>query len=77
MVAHHGRSEREILVAAPVEVVWAVVTEAEHISGWFSDAVELDLRPGGAARLRWDGSGTFHGRVERVERPHFFSFRSR
>src|SRR3954467_9421916 len=67
--------EREILIQAPVEVVWAVVTEPEHISGWFSDSVDLDLRPGGEAELRWNGHGTVRGRVERVEPPHFFSFR--
>jgi uncharacterized protein YndB with AHSA1/START domain len=69
------RIEREILIDAPVEVVWAVVTEPEHIRGWFSDSVDLDLRPGGEAVLHWNGHGTVHGRVERVEPPHFFSFR--
>jgi uncharacterized protein YndB with AHSA1/START domain len=69
------RIEREILIEAPIEVVWAAVTEPEHISGWFSDSVELDLRPGGEMTLRWDGSHTVQGRVERVEPPHFFSFR--
>jgi uncharacterized protein YndB with AHSA1/START domain len=69
------RIEREILIDAPVEVVWAVVTEPDHISGWFSHTAELDLRPGGRAVLHWDGHGTVHGRVERVERPHFFAFR--
>lgn len=69
------RIERDILIDAPVEIVWAVVTEPEHIGEWFSDSAEVDLRPGGAARLRWDDYGTVHGRVERVEPPHFFSFR--
>ena len=69
------RIEHDILIDAPVEIVWAVVTEPEHISGWFSDTVDLDLRPGGAAALSWDDYGTVHGRVERVEPPHFFSFR--
>src|SRR3954447_8843964 len=69
------RIEREILIDAPVEVVWAVVTEPEHISRWFSDSVELELRPGGKAVLHWDGRGAVDGRVERVEPPHFFSFR--
>jgi uncharacterized protein YndB with AHSA1/START domain len=69
------RIERDILIDAPVDVVWAVVTEPEHISRWFSDSVELDLRPGGQAVLYWDEHGTVHGRVERVEPPHFFSFR--
>jgi uncharacterized protein YndB with AHSA1/START domain len=68
--------EREILIDAPVDVVWSVVTEPEHISGWFSDTVELELRPGGAVVLHWEGSHTHtvQGRVERVEPPHFFSF---
>jgi uncharacterized protein YndB with AHSA1/START domain len=69
------RIEREILIDAPVEVVWAVVTEPAHISGWFSDSVTLDLRPGGEMVLHWDGYGSVHGHVERVEPPHFFSFR--
>lgn len=69
------RIARDVLIEAPIEVVWAVVTEPEHISGWFSDSIELDLRPGGEAALRWDGQGTVRGRVERVEPPHFFSFR--
>ena len=69
------RIERDILIDAPVEVVWAVVTEPEHISGWFSDSVELDLRPDGRAVLHWDEHGSVQGRVERVEPPHFFSFR--
>jgi uncharacterized protein YndB with AHSA1/START domain len=69
------RIEREILIDASVDVVWAVVTEPEHISGWFSNSVDLDLQPGGGAVLHWDGHGAVHGRVERVEPPHFFSFR--
>lgn len=69
------RIERDILIEAPVEIVWAVVTEPEHISEWFSDAVEIDLRPGGDARLHWDRYGVVNGRVERVEPPVFFSFR--
>ena len=69
------RIEREILIEAPVDVVWEVVTDPEHISGWFSDSVELDLTPGGKVLLQWDGRGGVPGRVERVERPHFFSFR--
>ena len=69
------RIEREILIDAPVEVVWAVVTDPEHISGWFSDAVELDLRPGGAAAFRWSDYGPVNGRVEGVLPPRFFSFR--
>ena len=69
------RVEREILVDAPLGVVWEVITEPEHLSGWFSDSVEIDLRPGGKLTLVWEGSHTEQGRVEKVEPPHVFSFR--
>jgi uncharacterized protein YndB with AHSA1/START domain len=69
------RIEREILVDAPLEVVWAVVTEPDHISGWFSDSVQIELRPGGKLTLTWEGDHTEHGRVEKVAPPDYFSFR--
>jgi uncharacterized protein YndB with AHSA1/START domain len=70
------RIEREITVDAPVERVWAVVTEAEHIGRWFGDAgAEIDLRPGGRFTCTWAEHGTVHAVVERVEAPHFFSYR--
>ena len=69
------RIEREVLIDAPPETVWAVITQAEHIAGWFSHAAEIDLRPGGKVTLTWDGHGTSHGRVEVVEPPHLFAFR--
>ena len=67
--------EREVLIDAPVEVVWSIVTQQEHIGRWFSDSAKIDLRPGGELVLRWDQHGTATGTVERVERPHLFSFR--
>ena len=69
------RIEREILIDAPLEVVWSVITEPEHVSRWFSDSVAIDLRPGGEASLTWDDAGTYPARVETVERPTFFAFR--
>lgn len=69
------RIEREIVIEAPVEVVWSIVTEAEHVGTWFSDAAEIELRPGGEGTLTWTEHGTFHLRVEEVDAPHFFSFR--
>jgi uncharacterized protein YndB with AHSA1/START domain len=69
------RVERQILIHAPVDVVWSVVTDPAHISGWFSDVAELELRPGGRMVLRWDRYGSVNGRVERVDPPRLFSFR--
>jgi uncharacterized protein YndB with AHSA1/START domain len=70
------RIEREILIEAPVDVVWAVLTEPEHIAGWFSDSAEIDLRPGGEATFDWpEHGGTARAWIERVEPPRFLAYR--
>lgn len=73
MVPEH--IEREIVIDAPLEVVWAIVTEPAHVGSWFSDAAEIDLRPRGKAVLTWEKHGSALARVEKVEPPHLFSFR--
>jgi hypothetical protein len=35
-----------------------VVTEPGEISRWFSDAAEIELRPGGEGTLMWDQRAT-------------------
>ena len=68
--------QRETMIAAPVERVWTLLTEAEHIGTWFGDAgAEIDLRPGGALVLRWAEHGTVHGEVVAVEPPRRFAYR--
>ena len=68
--------ERETVIAAPVERVWALLTEAEHVGSWFSDAgAEIDLRPGGAMVLRWAEHGTGRARIVDVDPPRRFSYR--
>ncbi len=68
--------EREVVIEAPVDRVWQLVTEAEHLGRWFGDAgAEVDLRPGGAMELRWAEHGTARGRIEAVEAPRLFAFR--
>jgi uncharacterized protein YndB with AHSA1/START domain len=69
------RIEREILIDAPLDVVWSVITEPEHVSAWFSDSAAIDLRPGGELILTWEQHPSVHWRVETVEPPHFVSFR--
>ena len=69
------RIEREIMIAAPRERVWEIITQAEHVGIWFGDSAEVDLRPGGAIVLRWDKYGTMRGIVEKVDKPHTFSYR--
>jgi uncharacterized protein YndB with AHSA1/START domain len=75
MTVSTDRIERDILIEAPVDVVWRVVTEPDHISQWFSEQAEGDLRPGGDGELRWEEMGPIPFRVETVQPPHTFSFR--
>ena len=67
--------EKEILIEAPVDVVWDVVTEPEHIRQWMADEAEVDLRVGGAGRLAFRGHGSYYLQVEAMEPPHRFAFR--
>jgi uncharacterized protein YndB with AHSA1/START domain len=70
------RIERETVIDAPLERVWEVITEAEHLGRWFGNAgAEIDLRPGGAMVLRWAPDRAHHGRVVAVEPPTRFSYR--
>jgi uncharacterized protein YndB with AHSA1/START domain len=68
------RIDREILIDAPVEVVWRTITEPDQMSQWFADRVELVVEPGAHGYL---GFGEQGGPVvvETVEPPARFSFR--
>ena len=67
--------ERDILIRAPIDVVWRVVTEPDHIKHWFSDEVELDLRVGGEGRLTFNDHSSTRVDVDAVEPPRRFAFR--
>lgn len=67
--------EREILIDAPVEVVWRVLTQPDQIRQWFSDQAQLDLRAGGEGRLSWTSGTSFGIAVEAVETERRFAFR--
>ena len=57
--------EREILIEAPVKVVWRTITEPDQISQWFADKVELVVEPGahGYADEHRGGWGEFLDRL--------------
>jgi uncharacterized protein YndB with AHSA1/START domain len=67
--------EREVVIDAPVETVWSIVTEPQNITRWFASQAEVDLRPGGDVVFRFDSGMDGKGVVERVEPPRLFSFR--
>jgi uncharacterized protein YndB with AHSA1/START domain len=81
------RIEREVRIDAPIDIVWSVVTEPEQITQWFSDIAEFERQPGAEGTLTFRGSRkgsrsndsqgdvVINLRVERIEPPHYFSFR--
>jgi uncharacterized protein YndB with AHSA1/START domain len=58
----------------PPAKVWAALTTAEGLGTWFGNGATIDLRPGGAAQLTWDGGDKAELRIERVEEPSVFGF---
>ena len=65
--------QREVVIDAPVDVVWRTITEPDQIKQWFVDHVELDLKPGGRGLLVADRD--YPVLVEIVEPPTRFAFR--
>jgi uncharacterized protein YndB with AHSA1/START domain len=61
--------ERELLLEATPEEVWAVVIT----DGWLADEVSLDLQPGGDASFRSEDREKY-GWVEEVRGPHRLAF---
>ena len=68
------RIERTVELAARPERVWAALTTAEGLGAWFGDEAAIDLRPGGAAWMKWADRYRVDMRVERVEEPAVFGF---
>ena len=65
--------EREILIAAPIERVWDIVTTPEHMGRWFGDAGAE--RDGDIIKMRWAEHGEAELRVVREEPPTRFAYR--
>jgi uncharacterized protein YndB with AHSA1/START domain len=73
-MAFPDRIERTVELAHPPATVWAALTTAEGLGAWFGEEAAIDLRPGGAAQMRWASGFTVNMRVERVEEPTAFGF---
>ena len=65
--------ERDILIAAPVERVWDIVTRPEHMGRWFGDAGAE--RDGDTITMRWEQHGSAELRIVREEAPRVFAYR--
>ena len=66
--------QRDIVIEAPVEVVWRTITEPDQISLWFADKVELEIKPGASGYLGFGDQGG-PVTVQTVDPPTRFSFR--
>lgn len=72
--------EKDILITAPGETVYPVITEAAQITQWFADAADLDPVPGGQGSLTFEDRATSQRMavkltVQAAEPPHRFAFR--
>jgi uncharacterized protein YndB with AHSA1/START domain len=66
--------ERDVLIEAPAEVVWRIITEPDQMSQWFADRVELVVEPGAHGYMQFGDQGG-PVVVETVDPPTRFSFR--
>jgi uncharacterized protein YndB with AHSA1/START domain len=69
------RIEREIIVKAPADRVWSVLTEPEHIAQWFGDTATGESKDGGELVLGWKEHGESTVLIERYQPPTAFAFR--
>lgn len=44
---------RDVYINAPVDRVWAALSQGEQLAAWFSDSATLDRRAGGSVEWRW------------------------
>ena len=65
--------ENDIFIAAPIERVWDVITEPEHMGRWFGDAGAE--RDGDTIKMRWADHGEAQLRVVTENPPHTFAYR--
>ena len=72
----HGTLEREFTVEAAPEVVYEVVSTAEHIRQWWADEADLEPVPGAVGELAWgDRAKVATLTVMAADPPRTFSFR--
>lgn len=67
---------RTIRINAPLEKVWAAITEAEHLAKWFPETAVLEPAAVGATgAFTWADHGTFPVAIERLDPLRSISYR--
>jgi uncharacterized protein YndB with AHSA1/START domain len=74
-------AEREIDIAAPIEVVWDVLAGVDDWPRWFSEgtsaAIAGPVAPGTTLRMKSRGPGTITATIEAAEPPHVLGWTGR
>jgi uncharacterized protein YndB with AHSA1/START domain len=68
---------RDIIVDAPAEKVWSVLTDVDLIAKWFGEADhDIDkLAPGGLMTFKFKQGSELYARIIEVEPERVFSYR--
>ena len=67
---------RTISIKAPIDKVWAAITEAEHLARWFpQSAVLSDVSVGAEGVFTWDDFEPFAVRIEELDPPRMIAYR--
>src|SRR4051812_13343168 len=61
--------EREVLIAARRDVVWACWTDPARLVRWMGRTASIDLVPGGAIRIEYGNGAVMLGAIVDVDRP--------
>ena len=71
--------EREVLIEAPQQRVWDLITQPEHLEKWWASAgAEVDLRVGGHLTMKFKHEGMegpYVCLIEEVDEPRAFAVR--
>ena len=66
--------EREVLIRAPLETVWACWTDPDRLVRWMGTNASIDLRPGGDVRIAYGNGAVMLGSVLEVDAPRRLVF---
>jgi uncharacterized protein YndB with AHSA1/START domain len=73
-----GRTiRREVRLPESPGEVWDAVTQPDRLAAWFGADAELELRPGGPVRFRWNDGTQRRGLIEAIDPPQRLVFRWR
>jgi len=66
---------RTIRIAAPVDKVWAAITEPDHISRWFGRTVLIGEGVGAHGTITWPEGDAVPIRIEAIDPPRSVTYR--